>query len=151
MNLHEAEQMARSIIREQLDADWSFRWNNRKRAFGVCHYRKKTIQLSTVLTATEPEHKVRDTVLHEVAHALAGASAKHGPRWREMARAVGATPRACATPTVTPQYAWVIKHGDQVVKGYFNRPSRRVQANIPNMWVKGRPETKGQLHLEKVG
>jgi len=150
MNLHEAEQMARSIIGEHLDSEWTFSWNNRKRAFGVCHYRKKTIQLSTVLTATEPEHKVRDTVLHEVAHALAGASAKHGPRWREMARAVGATPRACAEATVTPKYVWVIKHGDQVVKGYYKRPSLRVQQSIPYMWVKGRPDTKGQLHLEKV-
>ena len=54
-------------------------------------------------------------------------------------------------PTVTPEYAWVIKHGERVVKGYYKRPSKRVIANIPNMWVRGRPETQGELRLEKVG
>ena len=92
MNLAAAEQMAQQIVREYLGGSWRFAWNRRKRCFGVCHYGKRTIELSRILTETEPEHKVRDTVLHEVAHAIAGAAAGHGPQWKAQARKLGATP-----------------------------------------------------------
>ena len=40
--------------------------------------------------------EVRDTILHEIAHALAGAKAKHGPAWKAIARRLGATLKARA-------------------------------------------------------
>ncbi len=36
-----------------------------------------------------------DTLLHEIAHALAGPEAGHGPAWKAVAVRIGATPRAC--------------------------------------------------------
>jgi SprT-like family len=51
------------------------------------------LRLRDVLAASDEE--VRDTILHEVAHALAGpANTGHGPKWREMARRVGAKDNA---------------------------------------------------------
>ncbi len=38
---------------------------------------------------------MRDTLLHEIAHALAGHRAGHGPVWRKIAREVGAKPKRC--------------------------------------------------------
>ena len=40
------------------------------------------------------EEQIRDTVLHEIAHAIAGHGAGHGPLWKATARRIGATPRA---------------------------------------------------------
>ena len=44
------------------------------------------------LDASEAE--IRDTILHEIAHALAGPEARHGARWKAIARRIDATPRA---------------------------------------------------------
>jgi len=40
--------------------------------------------------------QLTDTILHEIAHALAGPAAKHGPAWKAIARRLGATPKSCA-------------------------------------------------------
>src|SRR5262249_54133088 len=42
-----------------------------------------------------PEESVLDTLRHEMAHAIAGPAAKHGPRWKAVAIRLGATPRSC--------------------------------------------------------
>lgn len=42
--------------------------------------------------------EVHETILHEIAHALAGPGAGHGPKWREMARRVGARDNAHGAP-----------------------------------------------------
>ena len=42
------------------------------------------------------KEQIRDTVLHEIAHAIAGREAGHGPLWKVTARRIGATPRAKA-------------------------------------------------------
>jgi predicted SprT family Zn-dependent metalloprotease len=41
------------------------------------------------------EAEVRDALLHEIAHALAGHHAGHGPVWRKIAHEVGAKPKCC--------------------------------------------------------
>lgn len=53
-----------------------------------CRYSKKTIYVD-VLVAEWPWRKQRDTILHEVAHALAGHKAGHGPRWFRIAERIG--------------------------------------------------------------
>ena len=37
-----------------------------------------------------------DNLLHEIAHAIVGREAGHGPLWKVTARRIGATPRAKA-------------------------------------------------------
>ena len=81
MNLNHAETIAKELISEHLDSSWSFQWNNRKRAFGLCHYGRNTIELSRFLTEHETEEATRQTILHEIAHAIAGLHAGHGPEW----------------------------------------------------------------------
>jgi predicted SprT family Zn-dependent metalloprotease len=43
------------------------------------------------------EAQVQDTILHEIAHALVGAHAQHGPSWKAMAERIGAQPKEKAT------------------------------------------------------
>ena len=98
-----AEQMAQSLIAEHLNDHyapgvqsnpWSFKWNNRSTAFGLCSYPDRTIQLSKLLCDVNTEETIRDTLLHEIAHALVGVQAGHGPIWQAQARAIGADPNS---------------------------------------------------------
>jgi predicted SprT family Zn-dependent metalloprotease len=38
---------------------------------------------------------VLDTILHEIAHALAGHKAGHGPAWKAKCAQIGAKPKRC--------------------------------------------------------
>ena len=95
MNLDAARALACSLLAEHDLQDWSFAFNRRKRAFGLCDYTRRTIFLSSILTELNGEAEVCDTLLHEVAHALAGHRAGHGPAWQKVAREIGAKPRRC--------------------------------------------------------
>ncbi len=77
-------------------ADWSFEFDHARRRFGRCDYTHRRITLSKPLTFLNPIEEVRDTVLHEIAHALA-PGAKHGPRWRAVCQKIGARPIRCYT------------------------------------------------------
>lgn len=75
---------------------WTFRWNRRKTAWGTCNYRTRTIELSTALYPVMSQSDVRETILHEVAHALTPGQG-HGRYWRVAARAFGLTGKATTT------------------------------------------------------
>jgi predicted SprT family Zn-dependent metalloprotease len=153
MDLQKAENLAIELISEYLDSSWSFRWNKRKRAFGLCHYGHNTIELSRILTESETEEATHQTILHEIAHALAGFRAGHGPEWKMHARRIGVKNPKCSrqqTGTTQPKFTWAVKHDGKIVKGYFRKPNRRILNNISGMWLTGRPETKGQLYIERV-
>jgi len=44
--------------------------------------------------------------LHEIAHALAGPRAAHGPRWREICLKIGCKPERCDRIAVMPHGRW---------------------------------------------
>jgi predicted SprT family Zn-dependent metalloprotease len=74
---------------------WSFAWDDSTRRFGVCKYRTKTIGLSRRLVELNGVEEVRNTILHEIAHALAPVGAGHGNVWKRKALEVGARPERC--------------------------------------------------------
>src|SRR4051794_26770877 len=96
MNLIEARNLARQLMDLHGLADWSFAYDRARRRFGSCRWRKKQITLSHPLTLLNTEAQVRDTILHEIAHALA-PNAGHGPKWKAACRRVGAKPARCYT------------------------------------------------------
>lgn len=72
---------------------WKFTFNRRTTSLGVCSYYKRTIFLSekyTRLNDWEPEMK--DTVLHEISHALCGPGQGHNWTWKMKCREIGAKP-----------------------------------------------------------
>ena len=58
--------------------------------------RENVTDLGRVQARFEIGGEVKDTILHEIAHALAVARAGHGPAWKTVARRIGATPKAHA-------------------------------------------------------
>lgn len=100
--------LARSLLDEHGLTDWRVELDRAKARAGVCRYAERTIGISAPLARLHPEAEVRDTVLHEVAHALAGPEAGHGPRWRAVARRIGCSARRCVAPDVPRVVgAWV--------------------------------------------
>jgi predicted SprT family Zn-dependent metalloprotease len=108
MDLHELEALAKQKLAEHGLAEWSFRFGRSKRRLGCCHHREKCIEIAAYYAYFNPEESVRDTLFHEIAHALAGPAAGHGPKWKAVARQIGATPRACDTSpdTIVPPGDW---------------------------------------------
>jgi predicted SprT family Zn-dependent metalloprotease len=82
---------AEELLRTHLDASWSFAFDNAKRRAGACDYLRKRITLSRYLSARYDDEMNRQTILHEIAHALAGPAAGHGADWKRIARSLGYT------------------------------------------------------------
>jgi len=78
-----------ALIRLHLDDSWSFGFDNAKRRAGQCDYSKKRITVSRYLAARFEDDEIHQVLLHEVAHALAGHKAAHGPSWKRIARELG--------------------------------------------------------------
>ena len=87
--------MARETMDEHgLDA-WTFAFDRARVRAGACHFRDRRITLSRAITEVQDEAEVRETVLHEVAHALVGPRHGHDAVWRRTARSIGATGERC--------------------------------------------------------
>jgi predicted SprT family Zn-dependent metalloprotease len=96
MKLADAEKLATQLMREHGLIDnplggnyWRFKFDNAKVRFGYCQHRLHTISLSSKLVLLNEEPRVRNTILHEIAHALCKPGDGHNRAWRQMARAIG--------------------------------------------------------------
>lgn len=74
---------------------WVFELDNAKRRFGVCSYRKRKISISRVLASLNDVLTVKDTILHEIAHALVGGGHGHNQIWKNKCIEIGAKPNRC--------------------------------------------------------
>src|ERR1044072_2848391 len=91
MRRDEAAAMMTALMKEHrlLEKGWTFNWMNRRNTYGLCRYGPKVLQLSLLFVDHNDEEKVLEVCRHEVAHALAGHEAKHGPYWRAIAIELG--------------------------------------------------------------
>lgn len=105
MNLKVAAKMARDLMEDYDFAHWSFKFDRAKTRHGQCDYGKQEISLSRHFVELNQEWLVRETVLHEIAHAIAGSRAAHGPEWQNVARNLGVRPQACK-PSNMPAAPW---------------------------------------------
>lgn len=143
ISLNEAENMARTLMDEHgLGRDWSFGFNKRKKAAGICIYTNwklvgrgavetGRIELSESWTSVHSRAEVTNTILHEIAHAKAGSKAGHGPQWQEMASQLGARPQACFTGSDEEKekvYPWKSECPECGRTNYKAQAARRVSA-----------------------
>ena len=75
--------------------EWTLRFSSATKMLGKCRSQQKLILISRSHAVHDAPEQVTDTIRHEIAHALAGPEAGHGPAWRALARQLGATPRSC--------------------------------------------------------
>lgn len=84
---------------------WRFQWMNRHRTLGLCKYREKLLLLSTIYVDHHDNDHVRQTCLHEVAHALT-PMARHGLEWQRKALELGVRNPAPCTDANMPKGRW---------------------------------------------
>ncbi len=107
--LSDASELARYLMNlHELDV-WTFVWDNAKRRAGQCRYRFKTISLSVHFVRRNSIEEVAETILHEIAHAIAGWEAGHGEAWKRVCRRIGCRPVACydSNTVKMPKGNWV--------------------------------------------
>lgn len=87
--LDRVRRWADALIALHLDAAWTFGFDHARTRAGLCDYRAKRITVSRHLAARYEDDEIHQVLLHEVAHALAGPGAGHGPRWKKVAADLG--------------------------------------------------------------
>ncbi len=147
MEFELAAGMARELMAQFGLGDWAFGWNRRKRSLGLCRYRQKRLELSAHFVMSNEAPQVRETILHEIAHALAGEKAGHGPLWKAMCARVGCKPERCDQgEAVMPRGRWVARCGT-CGKEYWRhrRPARRAK-----YWCRGCGPERGTVEFGVV-
>ena len=74
---------AHALIALHLDPSWTFAFDHARTRAGLCNYAAKRISVSRLLAARYDDDEIHQVLLHEVAHALAGPDAGHGPALEE--------------------------------------------------------------------
>ena len=80
---------ADALIVLHLDPSWTFGFDSAKTRAGLCNYTAKKITVSRYLASRYDDDEIHQVLLHEVAHAIAGTRAGHGPHWRSTAADLG--------------------------------------------------------------
>jgi len=127
MDLRDAYAYAESLLEYHGLADWRVEYDSAKRRAGICRFREQVIGLSAPLTTLHSEEEVRDTILHEIAHALAGPGHGHDHVWQQIAVRIGSSGERCTSseaPQVEPAWLGVCRAGHTL--GRHRRPERVV-------------------------
>lgn len=99
---------AAALIALHLDDSWTFAFDNAKTRAGLCNYTHKRITVSRYLAERFDDDDIHQVLLHEVAHALAGPRAGHGPRWKAVASDLGYVGKRTHDGSVADEFApWV--------------------------------------------
>lgn len=110
MELVKAQRLAEKLIyKHNLDVKgWTFSFDNARRRFGCCKYRTKKITLSKILTLLNDEGRVKNTILHEIAHALTPGH-HHDWVWRQKAIEIGCDGNRCYNSKIvaTPEPRYI--------------------------------------------
>ena len=95
MHTATALRLARSLLDEHGLGAWTVGLDRAKTRAGATYFRHRRITLSAPLTRAHDEALVRDTILHEIAHALVGPTHGHDGVWKAKAREIGASDARC--------------------------------------------------------
>ncbi len=107
-DLSRVRRWADALIALHLDPSWSFDFDRARTRAGACDYTRKRISVSRLIAERSGDDDIHQVLLHEVAHALAGPRAGHGPRWKKISTDLGYVgTRLYDGPTATELASWV--------------------------------------------
>ena len=99
-----------TLARTEMDKnnlfDWGLELDFAKVRAGACHFGEKKITFSRNFIKNSKHNDIKDTILHEIAHALVGSKNGHNKVWKEMAIKLGCTARRCHTLEFS-EYKWI--------------------------------------------
>ena len=125
MEIDAARTLAERLLREHGLTSWRLVFDRAKTRAGVCRFHQREIGLSGPLTRLHSADEVRDTILHEIAHALVGPMHQHDAVWRAQAADLGCSTKACLrpdAPRVATPWVGTCPVGHRV--GRHRRPER---------------------------
>jgi predicted SprT family Zn-dependent metalloprotease len=93
---------ARVLLAQHHLALWSFQFDNGRTRAGSCQYGPQVISLAYEFAKHAPAEEIRDTLLHEIAHALVGKAHQHDDVWWTQALAIGCSGKRCHELQFTP-------------------------------------------------
>lgn len=117
-----------------------------KTTLGQCYDdSEKRIEINFQYVSLNDENLVYDTILHEIAHALAGIEDGHGEVWKMWCSRVGAKPQVKKkrSEIVLPKYRLHIKWDDGRLEPLKYMSYTR--KSVKDKFLKGRRETKNRL------
>lgn len=155
MNTKEAQAMAEEMIKKHGLDGWRFRYLMDEKNLGLCTYKGQVITLSLQWTKNGEERIVKNTVLHEVSHALnwvRNRQTGHNESWKKICREIGAKPQQFHTETkLPPKYEIYNKDTLQVYRTLREYPSNALEFLKPGVTLKGLPpSTRGKLRIRRV-
>ena len=110
MHQRRARQLAVRLMNLYLGRSWKFEWfyNKESDHWADCDVEQYIIRLNKDLVSEESVAHVRDTILHEIAHALAPHDdvEHHSHRWKRIASDIGALPVASKYSSKTHPLSW---------------------------------------------
>lgn len=83
-------------------AGWSFQYDDASRRAGACHYQTRVISMAQSYCVEATAAERTDTILHEIAHALAGPEHHHDDVWKSIALSIGCNGERCHDVEFTP-------------------------------------------------
>jgi predicted SprT family Zn-dependent metalloprotease len=90
-----ASDLATKLMNTHGLVGWRIKLDHARRRAGQCDFTNKTISLSRLYVRQADMQHIRDTILHEIAHALVGPGHGHNAVWRQKAREIGCTATRC--------------------------------------------------------
>lgn len=154
MKLDDFKELVSTPIFDELIVEYEFlkRWvieyDNAKKRAGMCQLKGKKISVSRHHITQNGVEMVKDTLLHEFAHAIAFELYKetgHGIIWQKIALTIGAKPKATGRFNL-PDAPWALVHQCPKSKNIELLAYRyRRNKKITQFFLIGKPETKGEL------
>lgn len=119
MEIPEVLALAHSLMVEHGVGDWELTLDRARKRAGLTDYTRRRISLSRALMELYDEAEVRETILHEIAHARVGAGHAHDTVWRAEAIRIGASGRRLVppeAPRVTGRWVGICPAGHTVTR-----------------------------------
>ena len=135
MTRQEASQLTHDELIKHGLTDWSVRLNQNpdSRFLGLCSYKDKCIILSAHHIDIHPTPDVRNTILHEVAHALTRGHA-HDDIWAAKAKEIGCdNTLPCSNLSLSPDIIDAIRSGATVEVTFEEHVIRTPRYNITRL------------------
>ena len=111
--------------------DWDYGLNNAKTRCGQCNFyldknKRNKILISKFFINDKNVHRkdIKETILHEITHAIVGHEQNHNKVWLKKALEIGCSGERCSTIAYDySKFKWVMKCNEGC-KSYYHRKSK---------------------------
>ena len=97
MELNVVKMLADKLLDEHglIEKGWRFSFDRAKRRAGSCKFSKKEISIAKAYAKQQERMEIKNTILHEIAHALVGSQHGHSQIWKKKAKEIGCDASRC--------------------------------------------------------